>query len=457
MREIFVIGLSHHGTPIEIRERLSVATGSAAEEVRGLLGSAPLAEGVLLSTCNRVELYAASDDPIHASRAVRKYLESRADDAALGQYLYEHTGEDAVRHAFRVASSLDSMVVGEPQILGQVKDAYQAAESAGGLGTLLGRCFTRAFAVAKRVRTETDVAAGTVSISSIAIELASKIFGDLSGRRAMLLGAGEMGEAAAKSLVGRGVRLVVVNRSPERAERLAKSLGAEAAPYEQLTTELTKADVVITSTASARFVITKGLMKDVMKARKRRPLFLIDIAVPRDIDPRAGDLGNVFLYDVDDLSEVAGVNLAARKRAADQAEGIVRAETDNFEQWRRSLALSPTIKGLRERFLSIARAELERTLPRLDVSEHDQEILDAMVNAIVNKLLHRPMTELKHGANAPDAAHLIDATRRLFDLAERRSLPPLAPGSEGSEEAQTDTPAIGELAAVSSGSRGENR
>lgn len=457
MRELFVVGLSHHGTPIDVRERLSVATEAAAEEVRGLMAAAPLAEGVLLSTCNRVEFYAASDAPIDASRAVRNYLAARAHDETLGQYLYEHTGEDAVRHAFRVASSLDSMVVGEPQILGQVKSAYQAAESGGGLGTLLGRCFTRAFAVAKRVRTETDVAAGTVSISSIAIELASKIFGDLSGRRAMLLGAGEMGEAAARSLSGRGVRLVVVNRSPERAERLARTLDAEAAPYEQLTTELTKADVVITSTASARFVITRDVMKDVMKARRRRPLFLIDIAVPRDIDPRAGDLDNVFLYDVDDLSEVAGMNLAARKRAADQAEGIVREETENFERWRRSLALSPTIKGLRERFLSIARAELERTIPRLEVSAADQKTLDAMVNAIVNKLLHRPMTELKDGANAPDAAHLIDATRRLFDLAERRSLPPGAPVGNAHDEAEEESPPLGELAAVSGGSRGENR
>ncbi len=421
--EIFVIGLSHHGTPLEVREQLSVATEAAAEEVRSLIEAGTLREGVLLSTCNRVELYAAAPDAGTAARQVRAYLGTRAGNQDLHAYLYERHGEEAVRHAFRVASSLDSMVVGEPQILGQVKDAYQASENAGGLGTLLGRCFSRAFAVAKRVRTETDIAAGTVSISSVAIELASKIFGELSGRRAMLLGAGEMGEAAAKSLVSRGVQLVVVNRSPERAQELAASLGVNAAPYEQLPTELAKADVVITSTASPRFVITRDLMRDVLRARRHRPLFLIDIAVPRDVDPRAGEIDNVFLYDVDDLQEVAGMNLAARKRAADQAEAIVRQETESFEQWRRSLALGPTIKELRERFLMIAQAELERTVPRLEVSDKDRKTLDAMVNAMVNKLLHRPINELKASGEDAEAAALIAATRRLFDLEERRSLP----------------------------------
>jgi glutamyl-tRNA reductase len=390
---------------------------------------------------------------------MREYLQSRAEGHDLNEYLYERVGTQAVRHAFRVAASLDSMVVGEPQILGQVKSAYQASESAGGLGTLLGRCFTRAFAVAKRVRTETDIAEGMVSISSVAIELASKIFGDLGGRRAMLLGAGEMGEAAAKSLVARGVRLVVVNRSPERATLLADELGVQAAPYEQLMTELTKADVVITSTASSRFVITRDLMKDVMRARRRQPLFLIDIAVPRDVDPRAGDLDNVFLYDVDDLSEVAGMNLAARKRAADQAEVIVRQETENFEQWRRSLALSPTIKELRARFLHIAQAELERTTPRLQLSGKDHKTLEAMVNAIVNKLLHRPLTELKTGADAPDAAALIDATRRLFDLEEHRSVPAPAPVLEEAddEDGVASPGSLGELATAAGRGRGDNR
>jgi len=459
MSEIVVVGLSHHATPLEVRERLSVATEAATQEVQGLLESTPLSESVLLSTCNRVELYAAGPDAATTARAVREYLKARAGGDDLDKYLYERWGVDAVRHAFRVASSLDSMVVGEPQILGQVKEAYQASESGGGLGTLLGRCFTRAFAVAKRVRTETEIAAGTVSISSVAIELASKIFGDLGGRRAMLLGAGEMGEAAAKSLVGRGVRLIVVNRSPERAQRLAEDLNVESAPYEQLTSELSKADVVITSTASPRFVITRDLMKDVMRARRRRPLFLIDIAVPRDVDPRAGDLDNVFLYDVDDLSEVAGMNLAARKRAADQAESIVRQETASFEQWRRSLSLAPTIKGLRERFLRIAKAELERTTPRLELSDKDEKTLEAMVNAIVNKLLHRPLSELKSGAEGPDADALIDATRRLFDLEEGRSLPP--PAAAKTQEASAegaDANVLGELATATSGSgRGENR
>jgi glutamyl-tRNA reductase len=460
--EIVVVGLSHHATPLEVRERLSVATEATGQEIQGLLGSAPLSEGVLLSTCNRVELYAATSDPVTALKAIRAYLRTRAGGDDLDPYLYERSGEDAVRHAFRVASSLDSMVVGEPQILGQVKEAYQASDSAGALGTLLGRCFSRAFAVAKRVRTETEIAAGTVSISSVAIELAAKIFGDLTERRAMLLGAGEMGEAAAKSLVARGVRLIVVNRSPERAAELAEKLGVEAAPYEQLATELSRADVVITSTASPRFVITKDMMKDVMRARRRRPLFLIDIAVPRDVDPRAGDLDNVFLYDVDDLSEVAGMNLAARKRAADHAEAIVSEETESFERWRRSLTLAPTIKGLRDRFLHLAMAELARTKPRLTLSERDEQTLDAMMNTLVNKLLHRPITELKAGEDDPETTALIDATRRLFDLEERRSLPPetskngaFAKQEQQEQEGAEDGPVLGELAGATG--RGESR
>jgi glutamyl-tRNA reductase len=452
MPEILVVGISHHTAPLDVREKLSTATEATAEELRQLLAGGDLAEGVLLSTCNRVELYAAAEDPVVAARKIRSYLESRAAPTAVSEFLFERWGEDAIRHAFRVASSLDSMVVGEPQILGQVKQAVQAAEAAGATGALLGRCMNRAFAVAKRVRSETDIAAGTVSVSSVAVELAEKIFGQLAGRRAMLLGAGEMSEAAAKSLVGRGVRLAVVNRSPERAERLAAEFGGEAAPYEHLSTELGKADVVVTSTASTRFVITRELMKDVMKLRRHRPLFIIDIAVPRDVDPRVEDLDNIFLYDVDDLQEVAGHNLAARKRAAEAAEKIISEETSSFEQWRRGLSLTPTIVGLRTRFQEIVQAELARTLPRLDgLSEKDQKTLHAMVNAMVNKLLHHPLTELKKGAEGPDAAHLIDAARQLFDLdigEERPSRERIAP-----DEAEGEVEAVPELAAASQGGK----
>ena len=333
--------------------------------------------------------------------------------------LYAHRGVDAVRHAFRVASSLDSMVVGEPQILGQVKEAYDLAQQEGAVGTLLGRCFTRAFAVAKRVRSETGIAEGTVSVSSIAVSLARKIFGELGGRRVMLLGAGEMGEAAARSLAGSGARLAVLNRSPEKAERLAEECHGEAIPYEQLTAELVRSDIVITSTSSPKYVLTVDVMQGVTKARRMRPLFIIDIAVPRDVDPRVHDMGNVFLYDVDDLQQVAEENLRERKRSAEAAERIVEVEVAEFEAWRRSLELTPTIVALRKQFAEIVKAEIARTTPRLgELTPKQRKSLDKMASAMVNKLLHAPLTTLKKGAGQPEGGALIEATRQLFDLDE---------------------------------------
>jgi len=460
--EILVVGLSHHTAPVDVRERLSVATESMGAELRTLLDGQAISEGVLLSTCNRVELYAAAPDAVSAAAVARAHLLSKAGADPIDEFLYERWGGEAVEHAFRVASSLDSMVVGEPQILGQVKTAYAAAEGAGGVGTLLGRCFHRAFAVAKRVRTETGIAAGAVSVSSIAIELASKIFDSLEGRRALLVGAGKMSEAAAKSLANHGARLYVVNRSPERAERLAKICGGTACGYEQLVPELVKADVAITSTASPRFVITRELMQDVLRARRGRPLFLIDIAVPRDVDPRVGEMRNVFLYDVDDLQKVAEENLAARKREADAAEQIVRGEAEIFEQWRRSLTLTPTIVALRQRFREVVKAELERTVSKMDgLGTKDRRKLDAMTEAMVNKLLHQPLTQLKANAEGHNAALLIDAARRLFQLEDAVVAPEKegrkAPAAKRAPEQDAESPSeqdLGGLAAAGPGGEG---
>ncbi len=424
--ELLVIGLSHHTAPLAVRERLSVATERTGEEIQRLLATGALTESVVLSTCNRVEAYAAARDPVAAAKLLRDYLQQRTDDDVAG-YLYERLGTEAVRHTFRVASSLDSMVVGEPQILGQMKCAFAMSEAAGGVGMLLGRCFHRAFAVAKRVRTETGIASGTVSVSSIAIELACKIFGNLRGRRALLVGAGKMSEAAARTLAKQGVRLFVVNRSPERAEELARACGGEARGYEQLASELVASDVVITSTASPRFVITADLMHDVTRARRHRPLFLIDIAVPRDVDPRVGDLGSVFLYDLDDLQQVANENLATRRREAHAAEQIVAAEIEQFERWRGSLGLTPTVVALRERVRDALRGELERTLPRLNsLGEAELKSLEKMIDAMVNKVLHQPLTELKRGSETPEGAMLIDAARRLFALPDDGETKPAA-------------------------------
>lgn len=452
MRDFVIVGLSHRTAPVEIRERLAVAPERLEDELRGIAVEGSFDEALLISTCNRVELYATSADPGRAARDARSALGRRLADANPDEVLYQEHGIDVVRHAFRVASSLDSLVVGEPQILGQVKEAFDAAKGAGTVGTLLGRCFTQAFSTAKRVRHETGIAEGTVSVSSVACELAKKIFGKLEGRRTLLLGAGEMGEAAARSLRQTGTQLHVVNRSDDKARALAHSCGGRAVPHHQLAVELAEADVVIASTASPKFVLTPELMKGVARTRRHRPLFVIDIAVPRDVDPRVGNMDNVFVYDVDDLQQVAEENLSVRAREAAEAERIVDEEVESFLTWRRSLELAPTIIALRKHFGQIADEELSRALPRLSgIRPEDRAVLEAMGRSMVNKLLHEPMTQLKTGAGEPDGAFLIDAIRRLFDLPDEE------PASEqGATESAGDAQ-VTQLTPAATGPRGESK
>jgi glutamyl-tRNA reductase len=436
-QQLILVGLSHHTAPLSVRERLAFPPHELPEVLRTVRARVGLQEAMLVSTCNRVEMYATATHPTEAVRGVREYFGVLAQDQDLASHLYEHTGSAVARHAFRVASSLDSLVVGEPQILGQVKEAFQLASEAGTVGVLLGRCMNRAFAVAKRVRTETGIAAGAVSVSSIACDLARSIFGELTGRRVMLLGAGEMGEAAAKALAQQGTLLTVVNRNQERARAVAQACGGEARDFDKLSQELVSADVVITSTASPRYVITRELMQGVVKARRHRPLFLIDIAVPRDVDPRVENMDNVFLFDIDDLEQVASQNIAARKREAELAERIVDAEVEAFDAWQRSLELTPTLVALRERVRSVVRGELERTLPRLkSLSEAERKSLEVMCDAMVNKLLHRPLTELKRSQNDPDGARLLESVRRLFELGD------LTPSAEPEPESERTAPLL---------------
>ncbi|UJR78477.1 glutamyl-tRNA reductase [Sandaracinus amylolyticus] len=417
MAEIFVIGLSHRSSPVELREKLAVPNGELPKHVKELAERAHLAEAVMISTCNRVEVYGVAADSTGVRRA-REVLAARMPDGALDPHLYERSGAEAVRHAFRVASSLDSMVVGEPQILGQFKEAYAAATEAGVIGGLLDRCFAKAFAVAKRVRTETGIASGSVSVSSIATDLAKKIFGDLNGKRVLLIGAGKMGESAAKHLRKQGAKLFVLNRSRERALELAKACDGEPRSLSELPGELALADVAIASTSSDRFVVTTDLMKEVVRARKYRPLFLIDIAVPRNVDPRVGDMENVFVYDVDDLQKVAQENLTARKREAEAAERIVDVEARTFEEWRKQLDLKPIIVGLRRHVREVLAAELERTMPRLSGdAARDRAALEKMLDAATNKLLHQPLTELKKAGEAGDG-QVLAVVRRLFPVEE---------------------------------------
>ena len=415
--EIVVIGVSHRTAPLDLRERLAVPPERVEEDLKHLLQTGTMSESLVISTCNRVEVYAAAHDRAPAVRAVEMLLDEHAKPSHVASHLYERSGEEAVLHAFRVASSLDSMVLGEPQILGQVKQAFTIAEATGSLGPLLSRCFTKAFSVAKRVRSETGIAAGTVSVSSIACELAKTVFGDLIGRRVLLVGAGKMSESAAKYLRKQGAKLVVVNRSEGRAQELANLYDAEARKIEELENELVLADIVISSTSSTTFVITKQLMQRVVKARRRRHMLLIDIAVPRDIDPQVGSLDNVVLYDIDDLQKVAEENLSERRKQAANAENIVLTEAREFEMWRRTRDLAPTIAALRGAFQDVVLQEIERTLPRLQTN--DREALDRMGEALVNKLLHHAINELKRGADTPDGAELVRTTQRLFALDAR--------------------------------------
>jgi glutamyl-tRNA reductase len=435
---VIVIGLSHKTAPVDVREKLSAGADVLPELLARLSARRELAEVLFLSTCNRVEVMACppqGTDDRAASRAIRETLGEIAGLASateLSPYLYERTGMEAARHIFRVSASLDSMVLGEPQILGQVKDAYDAATAAGTLKHYLGRCVHRAFTVAKRVRTETALGAGTVSISSVAVDLARKIFGDLADHAVLLVGAGEMAEAAAKSL-GKGARSIrVCNRSFDRAAALAGQFGGSAAPLDALGEELGIADVVVTSTASPSFVVTRDMVKRAMKARKGRTLFFIDIAVPRNVEPTVHGIDNVYVYNVDDLEHQVAEGMKARTAEVAAAEKIVEAELAEFEAWTRGLDVQPAVVALRAKTRAVLFAEMERTVAsRLKhLGEADRAAITQMMESAVNKLLHAPTTRLKASAADGGAAEYVGALAHLFDLPAHASMAPPAPASD---------------------------
>ena len=446
---VVVIGLSHRSAPVDVRERFA-STNEVLPEILARLTQQPaIDEAMFLSTCNRVEVVALprahatmAEATQAASHAVREALREHIGASSaeeLREYLYERSGEEAVRHIFRVAASLDSMVLGEPQILGQVKDAYDAAIAAGALRSHLARCVSRSFSVAKRIRTETQLGAGTVSISSVAVDLAKRIFGELEGHTVLLLGAGEMAEQAAKSLGQTAKAIRICNRSFERAASLAAHFNATAAPLEQLESELVQSDVVVASTSSKSFVVTKDLVKRVMKQRKGRTLFFIDIAVPRNVEPAVHGLDNVYVYNVDDLEHEVAENMKSRQKEVAAAEKIVEAELASWTAWARGLNVNPTIVALRAKTKGVLIAELERTLgSRLKhLPEGDREALMQMIESATNKLLHAPTTRLKQAAGVSDGNDLVRAAQHLFDLPaapapelSTQSLPPPADESE---------------------------
>ncbi|MGO9712685.1 MAG: glutamyl-tRNA reductase [Polyangiaceae bacterium] len=444
---IVVIGLSHKTAPVDVRERFATGSDVLPQLLARLSARRELAEVMFLSTCNRVEVLACAQpnaDGRAASSAIREALQEFAGLASAGElepYLYERTGADAVRHVFRVSASLDSMVLGEPQILGQVKAAYDAASAAGTLKHYLGRCVHRAFTVAKRVRTETALGAGTVSISSVAVDLARKIFGDLSNHAVLLVGAGEMAEAAAKAL-GKGARSMrVCNRSFDRAAALAGQFGGSAAPLDALEEELTIADVVVTSTASATFVVTRDMVKRAMKARKGRTLFFIDIAVPRNVEPTVHQIDNVYVYNVDDLELQVAEGMKARTAEVVAAEKIVETELAEFEIWSRGLDVQPAVVALRAKTRAVLFAEMERSLAsRLKhLNEADKAALTQMMESAVNKLLHAPTTRLKASAADGGAAEFVAALKHLFDLPEHAAVAPARGGDASGESAPQES------------------
>lgn len=428
--ELIVIGLNHKTTPIEIRERLAFQESDMEKALVQARSFPSVKENMILSTCNRVEIYAASRETDKAILDLKNFI-SQYHDLPLKDFeknLYFFVGEEAVRHIFRVASSLDSMVVGEPQILGQIKSAYQIATDSKSSGVILHRLLHRAFHVAKRVRTETKISNSAVSVSSVAVDLAEKIFGTLDKRTVLLIGAGEMSELAARHLVSGGVeKILVTNRTYERAITLAEEFRGEAIRFEEMASGLKKADIVISATESPRYIIEHDPTAKVMKDRKQKPIFFIDIADPRDIEPRVGDIENVYLYNIDDLQKVANENIKDREKEAERAEAIVQDEMMRFVQWYQSLEVTPTIVALRNKFEEIRSRELEKTLSLLpNLSEKEKQSLDMLTSSIINKILHGPLTRLKQKDQDVISDFYIDVIRTLFQLPDRS-------GKEGEE------------------------
>jgi glutamyl-tRNA reductase len=415
-----VVGLSHKTAPVEVREQMAVSEGALGEALAALLAHPGVNEAMILSTCNRVELVVRAEPGTDAVGEIYSFLanERRFAIEKAERYLYRYQQRDAIRHLFRVASSLDSMVLGEPQILGQVKDAYAVAKAAGCLCGPLEDILNRAFHVAKKVRTETGIGQMAVSISYVAVELARKIFGSLAGHQVLIIGAGKMSELAARHLHRAGSPAVfVANRTHERAVEMAARFEGRAVPFEQLFEFLEHVDIVITSTGAPGFIIGRERAQALMNARKNRPMFLIDIAVPRDIDPAVNELDNMFVYDIDDLQQVADANRREREREAERAEAIVEAEVERTMQRLKAHDITPTIISLQAELERVRRAEIERVRGRLGPLTPEQEqALEALTRGIVNKIAHPPITHLKALASHPDGLHFISVVRRVFNL-----------------------------------------
>ena len=418
-----LIGVNHRTAPVEVRERFAIPEARLPEAVKELASYPGIEEGLIVSTCNRVELLARTTNGTADLTGFLKQLYG-FDPAPYREHLYEYRERDAVRHMFRVASSLDSMVVGEPQILGQVKEAYATARAVGAVNSQLDALLTRAFAVAKRVRNETAVATSAVSVASVAVDLAKKIFGNLQGKTIYLVGAGKMCELSARHLLAHGAeKIYVSNRTYDRAAVLAKKFNGEAIPFDQLYDTIPRADIVISSTGAPHAIFRKEHGERFLNKRRNRPMFFIDIAVPRDIDPEMNKLDGIFVYDIDDLQQVVSSHVADRRVEADRAEAIVQMEVDKFQGRLQTLDVVPTIVSLQEHLETVRQAEIDRVRGRLGTLTPEQELaVEALSRGIINKIMHTPITTLKSAAReSAEVTTVIDLVRRLFGLRDARA------------------------------------
>lgn len=417
-----LIGVNHNSAPVEVRERLAIPESRLPEALKRLAEHPGVDEGLILSTCNRVELLAQTKNGSADLRGfVRDYF--HLDPAELDPHLYEFREQEAIRHVFRVTSSLDSMVVGEPQILGQVKEAYATARAVGAVHSQLDQLLTRAFAVAKRVRTETAVGSSSVSVASVAVELAKKIFGSLHGKHVYLVGAGKMSELAARHLLAHGAASIfVANRTFDRAIGLAQKFNGQAVEFSRLYDTCDRGDIVITSTGAPHAIFRKEHGELFLSRRKNRPMFFIDIAVPRDVDPEMNKLDGIFVYDIDDLQQAVSAHVADRKKEAERAEAIISDEVSRFQARLQTLDVVPTIVSLQDHLETIRQAEIDRVRGRLGPLSTEQELaIETLTRGIVNKIMHTPISTLKTAARESEATTVVDIVRRLFNLQDKKA------------------------------------
>jgi glutamyl-tRNA reductase len=411
---LYALGLNHRTAPLDVRETIAFPPDAMGHALRDLLGQPKVKEAAILSTCNRTELYVHGSEPAPVVRWMEDF--HRVPKDSLAPYIYALPRERAITHAFRVASGLDSMILGEPQILGQMKQAVRHAESAGTLGLVLNRLFQRTFAVAKNVRTNTDIGTASISMAAASVKLAERIFPSLSSQRLLLIGAGEMIELTATHFAAKKPRAITIaNRTLERGKQLAERFGADAITLNEVPDRLPEFDIVVTCTASSLPILGKGLLERVVKARRHSPIFIVDLAVPRDVEPEAGDLDDVFLYSVDDLSNIVKDNLNIRRESVAQAEEMIATQADSFLRWLEGRAVVPTISALHGHHDQLRALELERARKLLLSGTPPEQVLELLARGLTNKFLHAPTQALNQAGDA-ERAELVAMFERIYNI-----------------------------------------